>query len=560
MITPSPVVRAAVSRVAAGVLGLWVYMWPALTAPVVLWSDSTIDLAWVRAGILRSPDQVAAIGGRSLGHPLKLGYLVFLRLAMSAAPGLGETRSIVFVQSLLLWLSITLTCLYLGRHVRPQFGLVLYCLLVFLLRLRDVSSQIMSESISATLVLPLVTMVLCPPRAQIGLLAWGVVCGALFSVRPNLGLIVLCLALLALVKRARDLVNVGAGFAAVTVTVWMFAHAGGLGHPLRDLANPLYEASLSYNWRPSGSETVPRGPRDEVRARLSGAATNWRHFLAESGTDKRREIIWKGLHGLVGTEFYDPRWSSAYARFDTLTRIVAPFVTIAAVCIILTLPFPERRWNALAVTLIIALVVQNIFLGSLPRYVLPALPAVWLLGVLGFRALRTRSRLRKAMPALLMAFAILFFGRYRGALDWDGGQFEAAGVRIVQRIQRGSLPKNAPATLHIRVAPQLIPTGAHLTIKGPGELLLYTSTLDPVRDSPYITVPLPLRVLEENRKWSIDLMLISEGSYGSSYFLYFPVVPVPWGSPAKRLGGSELSPRTGVASGSFDWWAHSGSP
>ena len=56
-------------------LGLALYLWPALSAPVVRWSDSELDLDWARRGVgIFSPVV-------SPHHPPKPGYILFLRAA-----------------------------------------------------------------------------------------------------------------------------------------------------------------------------------------------------------------------------------------------------------------------------------------------------------------------------------------------------------------------------------------------------------------------------------------------------------------------------------------------
>ncbi len=42
--------RRAVFAALLGAAGLALYLWPAVTAPVVLWSDSQTDLDWAIAG------------------------------------------------------------------------------------------------------------------------------------------------------------------------------------------------------------------------------------------------------------------------------------------------------------------------------------------------------------------------------------------------------------------------------------------------------------------------------------------------------------------------------
>src|ERR1017187_2934772 len=70
------------------------YMWPAIVAPVVTWSDSTIDLDWARRGLgILSP-------AADPTHGAKPGYLLFLRTALAVSG--NSTRSVVILQSLAL--------------------------------------------------------------------------------------------------------------------------------------------------------------------------------------------------------------------------------------------------------------------------------------------------------------------------------------------------------------------------------------------------------------------------------------------------------------------------
>jgi hypothetical protein len=103
-----------------------------------------------------------------------------------------------------------------------------------------------------------------------------------------------------------------------------------------------------------------------------------------------------------------------------------------------------------------------------------------------------------------------------------------------------------------------MPADAHLEIFGPGSRLVYSSLADRARDLPAVTIPVPEWLLESNRHADVDLDLVSRGSYDDLHYLLFPVVPRPWSTPARRDGGGELSPSTGIAAGSLDWWAHPG--
>jgi hypothetical protein len=98
------------------VLGLLLYLWPALRAPVVLWSDSALDLDWARRGVGIVSPVPPTPGAEQPAHPAKPAYLLFLRAVQAVAPGGEETRFIVVVQSVLLWASIAATSLLVARR------------------------------------------------------------------------------------------------------------------------------------------------------------------------------------------------------------------------------------------------------------------------------------------------------------------------------------------------------------------------------------------------------------------------------------------------------------
>jgi hypothetical protein len=98
--------------------------------------------------------------------------------------------------------------------------------------------------------------------------------------------------------------------------------------------------------------------------------------------------------------------------------------------------------------------------------------------------------------------------------------------------------------------------GSHFEVLW-GERSLYDSREDSRRHRPEISIELPEELLSENARAATILRLRSSGSYGPHEYLLFPVVPRPWGPPAKR-DGEMLSPSTGARSGALDWWAHPG--
>ncbi|HWZ84585.1 MAG TPA: hypothetical protein VN032_00195, partial [Thermoanaerobaculia bacterium] len=67
---------------ALGILGLALYLWPAIAAPVVLWADSQFDLRWAREGVgIVSPAPIEGIV-----HPAKPFYILFLKAVLLVAP------------------------------------------------------------------------------------------------------------------------------------------------------------------------------------------------------------------------------------------------------------------------------------------------------------------------------------------------------------------------------------------------------------------------------------------------------------------------------------------
>ena len=108
--------------------GPFFYLWPAFSAPVVLWSDSALDLEWARKGVGIVSPVPPVPGAEQPAHPAKPAYLLFLRTVVAVAPSGHEERAIVVVQSLLLWLSIAGTSLFVARRRGWGLGVAVYLL------------------------------------------------------------------------------------------------------------------------------------------------------------------------------------------------------------------------------------------------------------------------------------------------------------------------------------------------------------------------------------------------------------------------------------------------
>jgi hypothetical protein len=549
--------QAAFLWTALAAAGLALYLWPALSGPPVLWSDSVRDLEWAREGIgLWKPPPAGDL------HLAKPGYLLLLRAEMAFAPFLGEARSVVLAQSLLLWLSISATAFFVGRRFGTWTGVLLCLVLLLFLRLRDASSAVMTESPSAALLLPFAAAVLfLGKKARGSFLFSGAAAGLLFWIRPNLGAIALGLALLAAAVRWRDVALVLAAFAAVVAFGWLATrHAAG-EDPARGIAHPLYAATAEYYWMPSlgkWPEAVSERARGEVTLRQAFA--NWKGFLSRRDPEARRELWWRAFHGIFATEFYDARWSGTYWRLDTLGRLLGPFLVMAAMALLLSFPFADRRLNLASLFLPLALTAQNIALGSHPRYVLPFLPVVFLLAVVALSGLRRATARRRLIPLTLFAAMSAGLLALPALPAWEWGQVEAAGVRIVQPIRHGSLPERGPATFHARIAAPVVPTTARLEVRGPGSELLYASGENASPERPTISFALPQALLDANRGEDVELSFVTLGEFGRIHYLLFPVIPPPWARPARREGSRDLSPATGIRFGSLDWWVHAERP
>jgi hypothetical protein len=561
--------RFLLYAVLAGLIlgGLAVYLVPALTAPVVTWSDSALDLEWARRG------EGIVTPVVSPHHPPKPGYIAFLSGVLAAAPEEsaqraivgGAERRIVVVQSVLLWLGIAAASWILGRRLGARYGVLLYVILILSLRLRDSASTIMSEPLTAAILLPLAALLLRPPERAWTASVFGAASAVLFLVRPNAGAAILLLALVAIAvhrvegaTRIRRALPLLLGFALVGAPFWFLTRVPG--DPFRGMSPAFITGSLDYGWTPPHPPPEPP-PFVQVQT----AIDNWQTTLTERTADLGRQLAWRALHGLLGTDYYDARWSDAYLAATTISRILAPLLVLAAIASILVVSFRGRAQFAkiLGLTLLALLVAQGLVLGALPRLALPFLPALLLYGIAAIPGLQGRRR-RLAFDAAFVLL-VVFAAWQRQVLDWEWGRVEAAGVRLRLVIPRGRLPaplpEHGPATLHVRIAPLVLPTGAGLEVRSEtGELLFSSSQSDYDPAGAFLSVLLPESILGANRQRDVTLTLVSIGAYDAAHFLLFPVIPPPWSAESARDGSAWLSPATGIARGALDWWAHPGLP
>jgi hypothetical protein len=322
-----------------GAAGLALYLWPAIAAPAVVWSDSEVDLRWAREGIGLSKPFTETERQRAPMHPLKPGYLLYLHLAANAVPGVGETRSSVLVQSLLLWASIALTSLLLARSQGAPAGISAYFLLLTFFPLRDCASAVMSEAISAAAFLPLAAAAIAPPHGRNRAAFVGAALAALFWVRPNVGGVAFCLVLLGwcLARSFRESLWMAATFLVGLLGVWVALPAFTGSSAKRELQAPLLFGSAEYYWAPAAQPRVPALPKpvepEPIATRLRG---NWNRLLQSPHADRNREMRWRAAHALFGVEYTTPAGPGRTASSTTSDESPCPFS-----CLLLS-PQPSR--------------------------------------------------------------------------------------------------------------------------------------------------------------------------------------------------------------------------
>ena len=554
---------------AAGAAALALYLWAGFVAPVVLWSDSRLDLDWARTGAGIFRPLPAAPPGQVIAHPAKPGYLLFLRAAMAAVPGVSDERSVVLVQSILLWASIAATAVFVARRRGTGAALAVYGLLLAVLRLRDSASAVMTEAISAALFLPISAAALALPKRDRTLLGLGAGAALLFFVRPNLAGVAAALvaASLAMARRPRGLAAFAAAFLLLSGGAWLATRRAAGPDAFRGVGFPILEGSAEYYWRPSlgpwprPDAAGPPSTRDEVAL----ARARWSRTLSGSGADVRRELVWRALHGVFGAEYYDPRWSAPYAALDRTSRIATPFLLLGGLAAAIVGLFGrDRRAGELGVFFLVMLVAHDVVFGSNPRYLLPALPFFLLVLVFVFvpePGVATPPRRRVAAWLVVLAALVGLGASARHVFDWQWGSIESAGVAISQTIPRGAIPAAGPSTFHVRIGAPEIPAGARYSIEGPGGRALEPAP-GSTPERAFATVAVPAWLAAANASGDVEIRIVAAGELGPGSFLLFPVVPPPWCLPGatRREGGGDLSPATGIRSGGLDWWVHAGEP
>ena len=528
---------------------LAVYLLAAWRAPVVEWVDSRLDfdLASRPLGfLLGTPDT----GGPM--HPLKPLYILFLRSAVLAAAHPG--RAVVVAQSILLWMSFAGTAMLLGRKRGSAFGIVSLAAFFFLLSARDAASAVMPDALATAGLLPLAAIaVFRPPESPGSTYRAGLAAAGLFFIRQNAGvaLAVLLLAgLLGKARFARRVLVFAAGFLSLFLP---FVAAQRLIHrpeARSGVSTGLVTGSLDYEWAPL-AQPWPSAPSPPAlaRAELRLAASGWRPLLRWRDPDVRRQWAWRLFHGTLGGDYYDARWSRAYRRIDEISKIGRPIATLAAISLVVAGLFFRwsRRAAGAGILLLLLLTAQNLVTGSLPRFGLPYLAPLWMLG------LACAGRRSVGPAALVFVLLGFFVVRAPQILDREWGLIEKSGAVVRQTIPRGALARTSVG-IRVRIGSLIPRTSAELSVVDDRGRVLFRSRENPHPERPEITVPIPDDLRVRNLQEPIELGFVGGAGYTPVDFYVFPVIPPPWSAPARREGSRDLSPGTGIENGGLDWW------
>jgi hypothetical protein len=544
---PGPGRRLVFLFLAACFLG--VYLLAAWRAPVVEWVDSRLDfdLASRPLGfLLGTPDT----GGPM--HPLKPLYILFLRAAVLAAAHPG--RAVVVAQSILVWISFAGTAMLLGRTRGFAFGTASLAAFFFLLSARDAASAVMPDALATAGLLPLAAVaVFRPPQSPGSTYRAGLAAAGLFFIRQNAGVAIVVLLLAGLLGKTRyprRVLVFAAGFLSLLLPYLAAQRLIHRPEARSGISTGLVTGSLDYEWAPL-SQPWPSAPSPAALARteLRFAASGWRPLLRWRDPDVRRQWAWRLFHGTMGGDYYDARWSRAYRRMDEISRIGRPIATLAAISFIVAGLFFRwsRRAAGAGVLLIALLTAQNLVTGSLPRFGLPYLAALWMLG------LACAGR-RSVGPAALVFVLLGFFVVHSPQiLDREWGLIEKSGAVVRQTIPRGALARGRDR-IRVRIGSLIARTSAELSVLDDRGRVLFRSRENPHPERPEIVVPIPEDLRVRNLQAPIELAFVGGSGFTPVDFYVFPVIPPPWSAPARREGSRELSPGTGIESGSLDWW------
>jgi len=542
---------AKVALVVFGAAGLFVYLWIAMRGPVVLWSDSRIDLALAR-------ERLGFLGGHSYrdaggwGHAVKPGYVFFLALCTAL---FGDPiRASLVLQSLLLFAALAFAAVLIGLRRGPLRGAAFFVGVLGMLSFRDSASAVMSEALATAGFLALAAAIALGRADTIRrLLVIGAAIAALFYVRPNVGAAAGALALVGFdsprLRRPAIWGALAAGFLALWGPVEI-ARRAHVSEPVRSgMSSALLTGSLDYLW-PAVVPHWPAAatPAETARQETRLAAARWRAMWPPATPEIRREWIWRSFHALLGTDYYDASWSPVYWRIDEAAKIARPFLVLMAVAwVVCGFRRPEtRRFALLGTALLLMLVAQSLLVGALPRYGLPFLAPLFL-----FAALSTS---RKFIAPLLVGAALAGLVSLRpGVADREWGRIEKSGVVVRQEIPRDGFDRRR-SELHVRIGSLTGPTSAELSVEDDRGRILFSSRANPHPENPVAVFALPADVVARNRRTPVELRFVAGNGFDETNFYVFPVVPRPWKAPARREGAEALSPMTGVIGGSLDWW------
>jgi len=517
-------------------------------------NDLTILQRWQSEGRLTSHPTDSS-------HLTKPGYIAVLRLLLpSRGASASENRRFLFVNAAFLLAGAGFLGSALARHVGPSSGFFFLAFLVLLLPLRDGADYVGSEAIASGLaMLAAAFWILGRSGGRAWLSAAGVVGALLTTIRPNVGLLLVALALALGGGELRPKISprtAGLAFGATLVALLALLRAAGdRTHTLEETSRTALWGTADYYWRfDVGTWPDDPDPLTSTRLQLAKTTARWRASFRPFTENRARSLEWRAFHGLFSADELPPRWRAPrYLAWDAAVRRWWWLGAVLVVALSAGAAVGGRnahRWTGL---LVVAFVVaQSLAFGADPRLALPALP---LAGAGVAAALPSFRRSTRSLAVALAVGALLTWrlARIPDVADYDFALVRGPGQTIEELLPPGRVPA-APRLLHFRLL-QEPPFAAGFVASVDGRVVLRRETGDPSPVPAFFTAALTEDEAQRARRSGLRLTLTTLPAANSDSFVYFPASPPALGLSC-QVDGSDRIPSAffGQTRGGWPVW------
>jgi len=499
-------------------------------------------------------------------HLTKPGYILYLALVLPhTGEDPGEVRRFLILNAIWIVLGIAVAAWALWK-ISPLSAL-LFLLVSAFPPLRDSADYVLTEPISTGLGLMFLG----------GLLGWGnrpairailgTVCAAILLLRPNLGWLLVAIALIVIASKDEDrksgIVFLLGGFLAAVLVLAAIAQLTRI--PINPLAVNTSKALLwgtaDYYWPEDiGPWPVGSTPRESATLQIARARERWLTLLRQNPHDRWRAIFWRLTHSLLSQEELPSRWMAKhYLAVDQSIRrwwwIGAILMIAAAAAAALDGRGP---WRFVPALIVAASIAQGVAFGADPRFCLVFLPLLAFSLVLALPSVARRRRVAVACAITTLSLLVVI----RVVPDTVASDYaivRGANRVLSQHIDRSRFPSGPAATVHIRVLKlRPFPLGLEVTSKGTSLFRREPSDSSPY--PPYLTIELARDLLDEARRYGLTLQIRTLGASSlTDAFLYYPVVPASFGS-VSTIDGNRVLPSAygGTTAGGIAVWVHAG--